>query len=179
MCNWELTFSGRIVNVEERANARGEIRERVVTRDACAIIALRGEGDDDEELLLVKQYRDPVDAYLWELPAGRVDSGETAFDCARRELAEETGYSAKDWEYLGGFYSSPGFASEFIYVFLATDLEMADDPPQGDEADLTMKWVLRNAINVVDAKTLASLYLLHRHRTGGDRGFDQSNSQGL
>ena len=78
--------------------------------------------DKKSRILLVKQYRLPAQQYLWELPAGRLDPGETPLQAARRELVEETGYRAKKWQKLAVFYPSPGFLAEKMTIFLATQL---------------------------------------------------------
>ena len=78
--------------------------------------------DEKGRMLLVRQYRLPAKAFLWELPAGRVDKGETVLQAAKRELTEETGFKAKKWTKLASFYVSPGFLAEKMTVFLAEDL---------------------------------------------------------
>ena len=78
--------------------------------------------DTRGRILLVRQYRLPARRYLWELPAGRMDPGETPLQAARRELAEETGLRARKWKKLISFYASPGFLSEKMNLFVATGL---------------------------------------------------------
>src|SRR4051812_3529350 len=89
-----------------------------------AIIQHRGSAvmmaiDKNRRVLLVRQYRLPARDYLWELPAGRVDAGETVLRAARRELKEETGYRATRWTRLASFFVSPGFLAEKMTIYLA------------------------------------------------------------
>src|SRR5579862_4406793 len=86
-----------------------EIKRAIVQHPGSAVVM---PVDERNRVLLVRQYRLPAGKYLWELPAGRVDPGETPLQAARRELAEETGYRAKKWEKLAIFYPSPGFLAE-------------------------------------------------------------------
>ena len=77
---------------------------------------------EKERILLVRQFRLPAEEYLWELPAGRLDPGESALQAAQRELREETGYKAENWISLAEFWASPGYVGEKMHVFLATGL---------------------------------------------------------
>ena len=106
---------------------------------------------------------------LLELPAGGLESGEEPLEAAKRELAEETGLAAAEWTALGSFYSSPGFANERLFAFLARDLSPVESEPDFDE-DLTVtKYSLEALVHhlgeLTDAKTLATL-LLVRQRLG-------------
>ena len=82
---------------------------------------------------MVRQYRLPAKQYLWELPAGRLDPGETPLVAAKRELAEETGYRAKKWQKIAAFYASPGFLAEKMTIYLATKLTEGEKKPMEDE----------------------------------------------
>ena len=116
--------------------------------------------DADNRVMLVKQYRLPADRYLWELPAGKIDEGETAFAAAKRELVEETGLRAKKWKRLVEFYPSPGFLEEKMTIYLATELKQGESKPMDDER-IETRWFtkkeLREAIrknSIRDAKTM-------------------------
>ncbi|HEY2269457.1 MAG TPA: NUDIX hydrolase, partial [Streptosporangiaceae bacterium] len=118
-------------------------REVVVHPGAVAILAL----DDAGQVLLIRQYRHPVGRLLWEIPAGLRDvAGESLSNAARRELLEEAGYRARDWRVLADYYSSPGFTTERLRIFLARDLEFVppgerDFVPEDEEAELVPAWL--------------------------------------
>ena len=126
-------------------------RQVVVHHDAVAVIALR-EGEDSSqpdgaaEILMVRQYRHPVRACLWEIPAGLLDvPGEAPAVAAARELAEETDYVAATWNTLAEFYASPGFTTEGARIFLAQDLSLLPEerrtPREAEEAEFVPTWV--------------------------------------
>jgi ADP-ribose pyrophosphatase len=96
---------------------------------AAAIVALTGGND----VVLVRQYRHALGQYIWEIPAGTLDPGEPVLDCARRELAEETGYAAAEWRKLGEITPVPGYSDERIHLFLATELSAAAQRLDADE----------------------------------------------
>ena len=107
---------------------------------AVAILAL----DERDRVLMIRQYRHPVERQLWEIPAGLRDvSGEALLDTARRELLEETGYAAREWHALVDSYASPGITSERIRIFLARGLAAAETDYQreGEEKFLRTAWV--------------------------------------
>jgi ADP-ribose pyrophosphatase len=115
--------------------------------------------DKKNRILLVKQYRLPAQQYLWELPAGRLDAGETPLQAAKRELIEETGYRAKKWQKLAEFYASPGFLAEKMTIYLATKLTAGEKKPMEDERIETRWFTAREldkaieAGKILDAKT--------------------------
>ena len=116
--------------------------------------------DDKKRVLLVRQYRLPAERYLWELPAGRLDPGETPLQAARRELAEETGYKARTWKKLASFWVSPGYVQERMTIFLATGLKQGVATPMDDE-QIEMAWFTRKQVaamiakgDIQDAKTM-------------------------
>jgi ADP-ribose pyrophosphatase len=92
----------------------------------------------DETILLVRQQRYPIGDVLWELPAGKLDPGEDPLDCARRELEEETGYSAAQWQKLTAIYTTPGFCNERLHIYLARELTKHPDGRRLEEGELTM-----------------------------------------
>jgi len=118
----QLIYDGRAVKLRvdtvRMPGGRETRREIVEHRDCVAIVAV----DADDNVLLVKQFRKSVEKELLEIPAGGIDPGEDPVTTVRREMQEETGYLPGKVEKLGGFYSSPGFCTEYLHLYLATDL---------------------------------------------------------
>jgi 8-oxo-dGDP phosphatase len=150
--SWPVTDSsvlcgGKIVQLRQDTVQLpdGELVSRDVVEHpgAVAIVAL----DEQSRVLMIRQYRHPAGATLWELPAGLRDvAGEPLAETARRELAEETGYQADDWRILTDYLSSPGISTERLRIFLARGLTMAaaaerEYVRQHEEAYLTVAWV--------------------------------------
>ena len=139
-----------------------EIKRAIVRHRGSAVMMAV---DDRKRILLVRQYRLPAERYLWELPAGSIDPVETPLQTAKRELKEETGYRAKTWKKLIAFFPSPGFLSEKMTIFLATDLTAGEPTPMGDER-IESRWFTFKEIDaaiekgqICDAKTtLGYLY---------------------
>jgi len=132
-------------------------REVVIHPGAVAVLAL----DDAGQVLVIRQYRHPVRRLLWEIPAGLRDvTGEPPWATARRELLEEAGYRARDWRVLVDYYSSPGFSTERLRIFLARDLEFVpeaerDFVPEDEETELVSAWLpLEEAVRKVLAGEL-------------------------
>jgi len=123
-------YDGRIVSLREDTavlvDGRTVLREVVEHAEVAAIVPL----DADGNVILVRQYRLPARDALLEIPAGGAERGESVEDAAQRELREETGFRAGRLERLCGFFVSPGYCTEFIHVFLATDL--VEDAIDGD-----------------------------------------------
>jgi ADP-ribose pyrophosphatase len=138
-----------------------EIRRAIVHHIGSAVMMAV---DDRKRILLVRQYRLPARKYLWELPAGRLDPGETPLQAARRELAEETGYRARRWNKLVMFYPSPGYVAERMTIFLATGLSAGQAAPMDDER-IETRWFTAKEIEqairsgrIVDAKTMIGYF---------------------
>ena len=135
--NWLITVRTDKVQMPDNSHAE---RTVVTHIGAVAILAL----DEQDRVLMIRQYRHPVGRQLWEIPAGLRDvSGEALVDTARRELLEETGHAARDWNALIDSYSSPGITSERIRIFLARGIETAlsDYQREGEEKFLRTAWV--------------------------------------
>ena len=139
----DVVFKGKIWDIVSETfeyNGTALVREFVAHPGAVAVIAQ----NENDEVLLIKQYRHPVREYLWEIPAGLLDvPGESRLEAAKRELLEETGYIADHWEELISFHTTPGGNDETITVFVAKqvrhqghDLEL-----EGEETDLELRWV--------------------------------------
>jgi len=118
----QLIYEGRAVKLRvdtvRMADGRETKREIVEHIDCVAIVAV----DADDNVLLVKQFRKPIGKELLEIPAGGIDPGEDPVAAVHREMQEETGYLPRKVERLGGFYSTPGYCTEYLHLYLATDL---------------------------------------------------------
>lgn len=141
-------------------------REYVIHPGGVVIVPVTAEG----QFVCIWQYRFAIGRYIYEFPAGTVEPDEPPAQTARRELAEETGYAAKQWDDLGQFFLAPGYSDERMYVYLARGLEKLDRPPAGDE-DEDIRVVLKTERELADeilpspdadAKTIAC-FLRARH----------------
>jgi 8-oxo-dGDP phosphatase len=138
-------FAGRVLSVEtDRVDIDGHVVDRDVVRHpgAAAVVAL----DEDEQVLLVRQYRHPVAHLLWEIPAGLLDKAdEDPIECARRELMEEGGYTAEVMRPLLRLFVTPGGSDEVIHIFLATGIVRAPGgrthTGEAEEVDMPQVWV--------------------------------------
>jgi ADP-ribose pyrophosphatase len=161
------------VDTIERADGSRHQREIVGHPGAVAIVAL----DDEDRVLLVRQFRTAVGRTLLEIPAGTLDVDPTAGNvedpdlAARRELEEETGQRAGRWQKLGSFWTAPGFATELMHLYLATDLRPADEGrlgPDEDEALVDVRVPLVEAVaaaedgRIADAKSIVGLLRVDR-----------------
>ena len=159
-----LKYQNRLFSVSEdhvKDPAGFEIRRAIVQHPGSAVMMAM---DGHKRILLVRQYRVPVRRYLWELPAGKLDEGETALQAARRELAEETGYRAKQWKKLATFYPSPGYVAEKMTIFLATGLTAGKATPMDDE-QIETRWFTAQDVEqciragkIVDGKTMIGYF---------------------
>jgi len=159
----QLIYDGRAVKLRidtvQMANGRETTREIVEHSDCIAIVAI----DADDNVLLVKQFRKPVEKELLEIPAGGIDPGEDPETAVRRELREETGYLPQRVERLGGFYSAPGYCSEYLYLYLATDLVpsqlFAEDTEEISLVRVSVAQIpgLITSGKICDAKSIAGL----------------------
>jgi ADP-ribose pyrophosphatase len=159
----EQIYQGRAVNIRvdtvEKAGGKKTTREVVEHPDCVAVVAL----DEQGNVLLVRQFRHPVGKFLLEIPAGGIDPGEEPVDSVRRELQEEIGYFPHKIEKLGGFYSVPGYGTEYLHCFLATDLVPSRLVAE-DTDDIELVRVPKEEIpglitsgEICDAKSIAAL----------------------
>ena len=153
----QVVWNGRIVDMVKDhvivvEGAEPVVREYTRHPGAVAVVVLRGESGE-EEILLERQYRHPVQASLWEIPAGLLDiPGEDPRVAAQRELAEEADLVAKRWDVLVDYFTSPGGSSEPLRIFLARDLRAADEVFEREDEEATMEyaWVrLDDALTMV------------------------------
>ena len=134
---------------------------------AAAIAAMT----DNQDILMLRQYRHAVGDYWWEIPAGTFDREEEPLVCAQRELAEETGYTARLWESLGAVTPVPGYSDERIHLFLARELTRSDPDLDFDEIIEVHPMPLDRVASMIvdgrieDAKTIAAIFrVLHKLR---------------
>jgi ADP-ribose diphosphatase len=164
----ERIYQGKIINLRldtVEMLSGGTTKREIVEHDPCtAIVAV----DSEKNVLLVRQYRKPVEKALLEIPAGGVEKGENPLESARRELEEETGFTAERWEHLSVFYTSPGFCTECMYLYLATELKPAKRNADDDEDIELVRVPLKKSIELIasgevcDAKSIAGLLLALR-----------------
>jgi len=160
----ESIYKGKIFDVSLAQIREGEIEyeREIVSHDGSAVIV---PVFADQTVALVRQYRHPAGKYLWEIPAGSLETGENPETGARRELAEEVGATAGRLELLSEFYVSPGFLSEKMFVFLATDLTETAQNLEDDELIELEKFTFERAFEMIrsneieDAKTIVGLVL--------------------
>jgi ADP-ribose pyrophosphatase len=161
-------YSGRIVNLDLDSvrfpdDSVGQLEILRHSGASAVVPFLDPPRDADPRVVLIRQFRHAADGFIWEVPAGRLDAGESPATCARRELEEETGMSARRLERLTTIYTTPGFTDERIHLFLAEGLEPGAEHREADEfMELhTLRWsqVLRlmESGEIVDGKTLVSL----------------------
>ncbi|RDY24829.1 NUDIX hydrolase [Romboutsia maritimum] len=158
-------YNGKVVNLKidtvEIPNQGYQKREIVEHGGAVGILAITEEG----KVVLVKQFRKPIEKVIWEIPAGKLEIGENPKDCAMRELKEETGYTAQNMKLIHKFFTSAGFSNEKIYIYLATGLEAGEDKLDDDEFLDVYEIELEEAYNMIikneieDAKTSIGLLL--------------------
>lgn len=140
-----------------------KVRRDIIRHPGSVVILGLDERKKKPSVLLIRQYRYAANQELWELPAGRIDQGEDALTAAKRELTEETGYSASEWKNVLCYYASPGFVDETMSIFAARDLHKGKATPEEDEfitAKLVplaeaVKWVMSGKVR--DGKAIAGI----------------------
>lgn len=163
----KTVFESRVFSVtsDEIVEPSGvKVRRDIIRHPGSVVIlAIDERKPTAPAVLLIRQYRYAADRELWELPAGRIDEGEDMLTAAKRELAEETGYSAAEWKLALHYYASPGFVDETMSVFAARDLRKGKATPEEDES-ITPKlvplkqavtWVMNGKIE--DGKAIAGV----------------------
>ena len=165
----ETIYDGKIIRVEKwrvsLPDGREAAREVVIHKGAAAIVPVDAQG----MVTLVRQHRVALDTFTWEIPAGKLDSvSEDPLDCAKRELEEETGLRAANWRRLSHVITTPGFCTEQISIYLATELSQHEAHADQDEFLRLNKMPLDEAVNRVmagefrDAKTCLGLLMAAR-----------------
>jgi len=129
----ERIFSGRVINLRvdtvQTPGGGNATREIVEHPGGVGVIPI----NENNEVLMVRQFRKPVEDICLEIPAGKLNAGEDPLECGIRELEEETGYKAKNVQSLGNFYTTPGFSNEVLHIYMATGLYKGELNPDEDE----------------------------------------------
>jgi ADP-ribose pyrophosphatase len=156
------------VTMDHAMDPKGFEIHRAIVQHAGSAVMMPVDGRG--RVLLVRQYRLPARAYLWELPAGRLDPGESVLTAAKRELTEETGFRAKRWTKLASFFNSPGFVAERMTIYVAQDLTAGAATPMEDE-QIESRWFTMAEIGrmidtgkIIDAKTIIGWSLWSRRK---------------
>lgn len=143
-----------------------EMKRAIVRHNGSAVVM---PVDEKRRILLVRQYRVPAQAKVWELPAGKIDEGETALAAAKRELKEETGLRAKQWKRIANYWASPGFLEEKMNLYLATGLTHGEAEWADDER-IEMRWFSERELDqavsrqkIIDGKTLIGFLAWRRY----------------
>ncbi len=168
----QIVYDGRAVKLRvdtvQMPGGRKTTREIVEHADCVAIVAIDAEGN----VLLVRQFRKPAEKELLEIPAGGIDHGEEPGAAVRRELMEETGYQPERVKRLGGFYSAPGYCSEYLYLYLATGLTPGQLHAEDTESISLVRVPLARipalvaSGSICDAKSIAGLLIYLEYRKG-------------
>jgi ADP-ribose pyrophosphatase len=168
----KILYRGRVFNVRRdkiiEPDGLRSTRDFVVHSGSVVVLPVFNHG----RLLLIRQYRHSVGGYLWELVAGRREPGESPLAGAKRELAEETGYTARRWRKILDVFPTPGFVSERMIVYLAQDLRAGAAHPEDDERITARSFSFRKVDNWIhtgklrDAKSVVGIlyYLRYRER---------------
>ncbi len=166
-------FSGKVIELKvdtvSLPNKKTSTREIVKHPGGVGVLAIT----DDNKIILVKQYRKPYEKVMYEIPAGKLDKGESIEVCGRRELMEETGATAKVFEYLGATYPSPGYTNEIIHIYFAKEVSFGKTNPDEDEfldveffeIDEVKEMIMNNEIN--DSKTIIGFFMAMEKLKGG------------
>jgi len=163
----ETVYKGKVFDVRRDRVADSGVeydRDIVVHSGSCVIVAVY----PDNTVALVRQYRHAAQMHLLELPAGTLEPDEDALEGAKRELEEEVGVTAKDWKKLCEFYVSPGFLTEKMYVYMASDLTETAQALEDDEILTVERIPIKNAIlmsqegQIQDAKTIVGIMFADR-----------------
>ena len=170
LTNSKILFGGKVFNlkvdkIEYNSGNKG-IREVVVHPGGAVVIPVTDEG----KLIMVSQFRYPFQTTLLEFPAGKLDIDEDPLDCAVRELEEETGYKAKIVEKLGQIYTTPGFCTEILHIYIAKELIQGDHNREEGEQGMEIFELSNQEIEekimkgeITDSKTICGIYLAQKY----------------
>ena len=162
----EIIHTGKVFNTKvdqiEYNSGNKSVREVAEHPGGAVIVPVTGEG----KIIMITQHRYPVDKTLLELPAGKLDKNENPFHCAVRELEEETGYKSDNVKEIGSIYTTPGYSTEKLWIYLAKNLKPGNHNREEGEFGMkvfeyTLKEIDEKIINgeIVDGKTICGIYL--------------------
>ncbi len=161
----KVIYTGRVYKlIRENITLPNQVRvdlEVIRHPGASGILALT----DQREVVMVRQYRHAIGDFIWEIPAGTLDTDENHLSCAKRELEEETGFSARTWQKLGEIIPVPGYSNERVSLYLATHLLKTAGHPEQDEYLSVHLISFDHVINMVyqgdicDAKTISAVFM--------------------
>jgi ADP-ribose pyrophosphatase len=174
----KLSYKGKVFSVftDKVLEPSGDTNIRDVIRHNGSVVVLavdESKNPKDPDIIFERQYRHAAGQFLIELPAGRVEPGESTLAAAKREMIEETGYRAKRWTLLTKYFASPGFLGEWMQIYLARDIREGISRPEADENIEVFRLPLSEALALVtankihDGKTLIGLMLYDAGRRAG------------
>lgn len=163
----ELIYKGKIIDLNihkvKLPNGKESKREIVNHSGGVAVLAYK----DKDTILMVEQFRKPIEKMLLEIPAGKIEKDEDIKICGMRELEEETGYKANKFEYLGKIVTSPGFCDEYIYFFKAEDLCKGKDNICDEDEFINIREIKVDHVKemiktgeIIDAKTISVFMMI-------------------
>ena len=166
----DFLFRGKVFDVKvdeiEYDSGNKGIREVAVHPGGAVVVAVK----DDGKIIMVNQFRYPLQKKIFELPAGKLEHNEDPYKCAVRELEEETGYKSKKVEKLGQIYTTPGFCTEILHIYIAKELIQGDhnreEGEQGMEIFELSKQEIEEKIikgEITDSKTICGIYLAQKY----------------
>jgi ADP-ribose pyrophosphatase len=177
----KIAYKGRVFSVVQdtvkEPNGHVHIRDVIRHNGSVVILAIDESAETgnpkDPIIIMERQYRHAAGQFLYELPAGTLDPGESPLAGAKREMIEETGYRAKKWTLLTKYFASPGFLGEWMQIYLARDIRPGEAQPEVDEHIEIMRVPLSEALALIaankihDGKTLVGLLLYDAARRAG------------
>ncbi|MEA2016144.1 MAG: NUDIX hydrolase [Actinomycetota bacterium] len=179
----DVIFKGCIIDLYldkvKLPNGRIATREKVSHPGAVGIIPVTGEG----KIILVEQFRYPVEEVLMEIPAGKIDKNELPLECAKRELKEETGAEGGNLVHLTTFYSSPGFCNENMHLYMAENFKRGKKCLEDDEFLNLIEIEIKEALSYIkngklrDAKTIVGILLTYNYLIKRDKAYEKSGKK--
>jgi ADP-ribose pyrophosphatase len=167
----DIVFRGHVFDIKvdeiEYDSGNNGVREVIIHNGGAVVLPVTSDG----KIVFVKQYRYPFDEFMYELPAGKLEKEEDPKDCATRELTEETGYKSDSISYLGKIYTTPGFCTEILYIYLAENLKAGNHNREEGEHGMEVYELTLDEVNqmiseekIVDGKTLSGLYFWQNNK---------------